>query len=140
MMNRNQEHKADGGKLMMELIPTTAFTSLAKVLTYGAKKYEPNSWQRVERERYVGAILRHLVAYIENPTGKDEESGLMHIEHVLCNAAFLNDMAQKQAKPAEWYEGKYKEWVNDSTHYEELVNATTFYAEELQDANGTHKL
>lgn len=56
------------------------------------------------------------------------------------NAAFLNDMAQKQTKPAEWYEGKYKAWVNDSTRYEELVNANTFYAEELQEADGAHKL
>lgn len=128
-LERNQEHKADGGKLMMELIPTSAIKSLAAVLTYGAKKYEPNSWQRVERERYVGAILRHLVAYIENPTGKDEESGLMHIEHVLCNAAFLNDMAQKQAKHDEC-EAKCHEWVH--------VN--TFYAEALEEADGAHKL
>lgn len=140
-MERNQEHKADGGKPMMELIPTSAIKSLAAVLTYGAKKYEPNSWQRVERERYVGAILRHLTAYIDNPIGKDEESGLMHIEHVLCNAAFLNDMAQRQTKPTEWYKGKYKAWVNDSTRHKELVvDTTTFYAEELQEADGAHKL
>jgi rubredoxin len=122
-IERNQEHKADGGKLMMELIPTTALVSLGNVLTYGAKKYSPNSWQRVERERYVGALLRHFVAYMNNPTGRDEESGLMHIEHVLCNAAFLNDMAQKSTKPAEWYEGKYQEWVNDNTSYSEAEQA-----------------
>jgi hypothetical protein len=64
------------------------------VLTYGAQKYFANSWRQVERERYVGAILRHLVAYIDDPNGVDEESGLKHIEHVLCNAAFLNEMSQ----------------------------------------------
>ena len=120
MMNRNQEHKADGGKLMMELIPTTALVSLGNVLTYGAKKYSPNSWQRVERERYVGALLRHFTAYMNNPTGRDEESGLMHIEHVLCNAAFLNDMAQKAA--IDW-ERLMNTLENDSTRYVETVQA-----------------
>lgn len=96
MESRNQEIKADGGKLMMELIPTSAYKSLARVLTYGAEKYGANSWQRVERERYVGALIRHLVAYIDEPLGEDEESGLLHIEHVLCNAMFLNDMAGRK--------------------------------------------
>lgn len=95
---RNQEHKADGGKNRMELIPTSAIISLGKVLTYGANKYEANSWKRVERERYVGAALRHLMAYIDNPTGRDEESGLLHIEHALCNMAFLNEMAHETLK------------------------------------------
>ena len=97
-MERNQEHKADGGKPMMELIPTSAFKSLGAVLTYGAMKYSPHSWKRVERDRYIGALLRHLTAYIDDPAGRDEESGLMHIEHVLCNAAFLNDMAHLNDK------------------------------------------
>ena len=119
-MNRNQEHKADGDKIMMELIPTTALVSLGNVLTYGAKKYEPNSWQRVERERYVGALLRHFVAYMNNPTGRDEESGLMHIEHVLCNAAFLNDMAQKAAM--EW-DVLLDKLDRDSTRYSEAEQA-----------------
>lgn len=90
---RNQTIKADGGKLRLELIPTSAITSLGRVLTYGAEKYGANSWRRVERERYVGAILRHLTAYMDDPDGVDEESGLKHIEHVLCNAAFLNEMS-----------------------------------------------
>ena len=119
-MERNQEHKADGGKLMMELIPTSAIKSLAAVLTYGAKKYSPNSWQRVERERYVGALLRHFTAYMNNPTGRDEESGLMHIEHVLCNAVFLNDMAQKAAM--EW-DVLLDKLDRDSTRYSEAEQA-----------------
>lgn len=95
-MERNQDIKADNGKLMMELIPTSTYRSLGRVLTYGANKYSPYSWKEVEAERYVGALLRHLTAYIDNPMGKDEESGLLHIEHVLCNAAFLNEYAEKE--------------------------------------------
>ena len=90
MQNRNQSIKSDAGKLMLELIPPETYISLGRVLTYGAEKYSPNSWQDVEEERYVGALLRHLTAYMQDPTGCDEESGLLHIEHVLCNAMFLN--------------------------------------------------
>lgn len=88
---RDQSLKADGEKLRMELIPTSAYIGLGRVLTYGANKYAPNSWQGVEYERYVGALIRHLVSFIDDPTGRDDESGLLHIEHLLANAVFLND-------------------------------------------------
>lgn len=92
---RDQSVKADKDKLRMELIPTSALKSLARVLTFGAKKYTANSWQQVSVDRYVGALLRHLVAYLDDPYGVDEESGLPHTEHLLCNAAFINDEVQR---------------------------------------------
>ncbi len=95
---RDQEAKADAGKLMMELIPSSAYMSLARVLTYGAQKYGPNNWQGVEPDRYIGALLRHLVLFLDEPEGADAESGLLHIEHVLCNAMFLNHLSGKKAK------------------------------------------
>lgn len=88
---RDQSKKFDGGKLRMELIPTSAYIGLGRVLTYGANTYSPNSWQGVEYERYIGALIRHLVSFIDDPTGRDEESGLLHTEHLLANAVFLND-------------------------------------------------
>lgn len=92
---RDQSIKADGGKLRMELIPTSALTGLGRVLTHGAIKYSPNSWQNVEYERYIGALIRHLVAFMEDPTGVDADSGLLHTEHLLANAVFLNDAVVK---------------------------------------------
>lgn len=89
---RDQALKRDSGKLQMELIPPSTLISLGKVLTYGADKYSPHSWKKVEKERYIGAILRHLVKYMEDNSSIDNESGLLHIEHVLANACFLNDM------------------------------------------------
>ena len=86
---RNQINKADAGKLRMELIPPSAFIALAEVLTYGAEKYSANSWREVEPERYKGALMRHFVEYLINNESVDEESGISHIRHVLCNAAFL---------------------------------------------------
>lgn len=90
-VDRDQSIKADGGKLRMELIPTSAYIGLGRVLTHGAEKYSPNSWQNVEYERYIGALIRHLVAFIDDPTGRDSDSGLLHTEHLLANAVFLND-------------------------------------------------
>lgn len=95
-MERNQLIKSDGGKIRLELVPTSTLISVGKVMTYGADKYGVGNWRNVERERYVGAILRHLMAYIDSPNGVDKESGLMHIEHVLCNAAFLNEIEKKR--------------------------------------------
>jgi hypothetical protein len=89
--HRDQSIKADGGKLLMELIPTSAYIGLGRVLTHGAEKYSPNSWQNVEYQRYIGALIRHLVAFIDDPTGRDSDSGLLHTEHLLANAVFLND-------------------------------------------------
>lgn len=81
----------DAGKPRMELIPASALVSLGFILGYGAEKYEPDGWQDVEPDRYVGALLRHLAAHMDGEVF-DEESGFRHLEHVLCNAAFLNHL------------------------------------------------
>lgn len=57
--------KYDDGKLQYGLIPPIATKSLAQVLTFGAAKYAPNSWQTVQdgERRYLDALYRHLEAY-----------------------------------------------------------------------------
>lgn len=100
---KDQSTKKDAGKLRMELIPTSAMKSLGRVLTFGAEKYSPNSWKKVEAGRYIGALLRHIVRFMDDPLGKDDESGLYHIEHILCNAAFLNDFVQNSPERFEPY-------------------------------------
>lgn len=82
--------KFDKGKLRYSLIPPTATKAIAEVLTFGAEKYAPNSWQSVDNghERYLDALMRHLEAYRSGEL-LDQESGLPHMSHLLCNAAFL---------------------------------------------------
>ena len=89
--------KFDTGKLRYSLIPTETTTALAEVLTFGAAKYAPNNWQLVEngQERYLDALYRHLEAY-RSGEYLDPESGLPHLNHVLCNAAFLQYLTQKE--------------------------------------------
>ncbi|CAM6001785.1 unnamed protein product [Sphagnum balticum] len=43
------------------------------------------------QERYTAALLRHLYA-LNAGERIDPESGLRHIDHVLCNAAFLSEL------------------------------------------------
>ena len=82
--------KYDAGKPRMWLLPFLSLYEIAKVLTFGAEKYAPNSWQEVENgyERYMSALLRHIHSIQEGET-HDAESGLLHISHVGCNALFL---------------------------------------------------
>lgn len=92
VVNVDQLIKADGGKPKLSLVPTEIIYAIARVREYGCKKYPeggPNNWKLVEPERYRDAMFRHLLAYIEDPGGLDEESGLPHLWHLGTNCAFL---------------------------------------------------
>jgi hypothetical protein len=85
--------KDDKGKLLWNLLPWKAVEGMVKVLTFGAKKYSPNGWRIVPyaKERYQAALLRHLNAIAAGEI-LDTDSGLRHIDHVVCNAAFLAEL------------------------------------------------
>ena len=90
---RDQTAKADAGKLRLSLVPTEIIRNIAIVREYGNKKYGcPDNWKKVEPERYRDAAFRHLLAYIDDPAGVDEESGLPHLWHLACNVAFLCEL------------------------------------------------
>ena len=83
--------KYDDGKVRLELVPPSLVLAVGEVLTFGAKKYEANRWRGVSAERYKGALLRHLMAYMDGEIN-DAESGLPHLWHVACNVAFLIEL------------------------------------------------
>ena len=88
--NQSQEAKADNGKPKLTLVPDQIIYDIAEVREYGNRKYgDPNNWKTVEIERYRDAAFRHFLAYIREPDGKDEESGIEHLKHLACNIAFL---------------------------------------------------
>lgn len=82
--------KYDDEKPRWELLPLETIEEIVKVLTYGAKKYSDNSWQRLDNgiERYYAASMRHITSW---RTGEeiDPESGLPHLSHVFCNVMFI---------------------------------------------------
>jgi hypothetical protein len=81
--------KHDGERPRMDLISPIAIVALAKVLTFGAKKYESRNWEKgIAWSRCIAAILRHTFAFLGGQT-HDPETGINHMAHVLCNAQFL---------------------------------------------------
>jgi len=81
--------KFDYGKTPLELLPTIALREIAKVLEFGAKKYDPWNWAKgMSWSRLAGAALRHLYAWLEREE-KDPESDLSHLAHLGCCVLFL---------------------------------------------------
>jgi deoxycytidylate deaminase len=84
--------KFDSNKPRMALVPASLGYEVGRVVTYGAKKYKVNNWRKVKsQEPYINALERHLAAY-KNGEVNDPESGLSHMSHIACNAAFLLEL------------------------------------------------
>lgn len=82
--------KLDPEKPRWDLLPWKPVAIVVDVLTYGAKKYAPDNWQKVPsaQRRYFAAAQRHLIAWNEGE-GTDPESGLPHLAHAACCVLFL---------------------------------------------------
>jgi hypothetical protein len=78
--------KHDSGKPEFRLIPQQALEDVAKVMSYGAKKYAPDNWRKVPNghNRYMDAALRHINAHLQGNV-MDEESGERHLAHAVCS-------------------------------------------------------
>jgi hypothetical protein len=89
--------KFDTDKSRFDLIPPTAERLLADVLTFGAKKYAPGNWAKVEngKERYIAAALRHINAH-RSGEWNDDETGLPHLSHAMCCLAFVIELEAAQ--------------------------------------------
>lgn len=86
----SQGAKADAGKVQLTLCPPEIIKAIARVRMFGTAKYgDRDNWQMVEAQRYRDAAYRHWLAYLGDPCGVDEESGLPHLWHLACDIAFL---------------------------------------------------
>ena len=86
-------YKFDSNKPRLDLVPPEIIEAVGTVRTYGVQKYgEEYSYRKVEPKRYRAALMRHICAWLKNPHGVDEESGLPHLWHVACNVAFLLEL------------------------------------------------
>ena len=82
--------KADKGKIRPTLVPPEVIWAIAVIREYGNQKYgDPENWKDVEVERYFDSFIRHVLLFWSDPYGYDEESGLPHLWHIMCNGAFL---------------------------------------------------
>lgn len=82
--------KFDQDKLRYDLVEPEFEEAVVEVLTYGAAKYAPNSWQKVPdaKNRYYAALRRHIAAWRKGEE-IDQESGKSHLAHAACNLMFL---------------------------------------------------
>lgn len=79
------------GKLRYDLVPPNTIKELAKVLTKGSEKYGERNWENGMKWSVVIASLKRHLSKIEECEDYDDESGLLHISHVLANAMFLSE-------------------------------------------------
>jgi hypothetical protein len=80
--------KQDKDKDRWDLIPWPELREVVAVFTQGAQKYEPRGWQKVERQRYFAALMRHVAACACGER-TDIGSGKSHWAHVAANALIL---------------------------------------------------
>lgn len=81
--------KYDEEKPRMHLLPPKATIEVAKVLTFGAQKYDEENWRKLEnlQNRYTSGALRHIFAHMDGEK-LDPESGISHLAHALCCLLF----------------------------------------------------
>ena len=81
--------KFDSDKIQYELLPPELLEEVAKILTFGAKKYSERNWEYgMDWSRPFGALNRHLWAWWDGEE-KDPETGESHLSHAGCCLAFL---------------------------------------------------
>ena len=96
----DQKAKADGGKLQIHMVPMQIVRDIAEVRMFGTKKYgDENNWRKVELMRYVDAMLRHTLAFVEDIYSVDEESGIPHYKHAECNWSFISQLMHEGKCP-----------------------------------------
>lgn len=92
--------KADGGKPLPSLLYISLRRTLASVITvvsFGARKYSPDNWERVEQGRYWDAFYRHLTAHHAGEE-LDPETGEPHLSHALSNLMFISEQRLRLGK------------------------------------------
>lgn len=107
-------------KAPLSLVPLRALLGAARVFAYGAKKYAAGNFLNAgladaPGERYLSAALRHLLE-LQHPNGVidraslsalDDESGLPHLDHLICGLLMLRSILVKEGVlPEDPGEGK----------------------------------
>lgn len=91
-MADNQDVNKDEGKARWDLMPTIPLERLAEVYTHGVQKYQDRGWEKMGHTMRWGRAYASLCRHLQKFWGGqdyDEESGLLHLAHVMWRAAQL---------------------------------------------------
>ena len=109
--------KFDSEKPKMYLLPPKATVEVAKVLTFGAAKYDEDNWRYLEdaQNRYSGGALRHIFSHLDGEL-EDPETNLSHLAHAICCLMFKLELeletdgeARKEEELRKLIEGEHRE-------------------------------
>ncbi len=90
--------KKDKGKPKMALLPSSALIGIAKVMTYGANKYNAFNYKNgkgLDWDQLYSACQRHLVAWNAGED-IDSESGQKTLYHAGCCIMMLIDLIESK--------------------------------------------
>lgn len=95
----NDEHPAASSGAQREklhappydLVPFVEIAeAYSRVAEHGAVKYSPWNWSKgLAQVQLLSSLLRHTFAYLRGEE-RDADSGLLHTDHILWNAAALS--------------------------------------------------
>ena len=89
-----QGMKLDQGKVQWDLVPFATLEGMARVLMFGAAKYDKHQWRNgMPHTQPFEALLRHLFAW-QAGEDIDSDSLLPHLDHALCELMFLRYFVQ----------------------------------------------
>lgn len=90
--------KHDQEKPDMSLLSPYAMEAIARVMTFGAKKYSRDNWRGgIAYSRLIAAAMRHISAF-NRGEDIDPESGLSHISHALCCLMMVSEFEHTQTE------------------------------------------
>lgn len=97
-MTKSIGRKDDTDKLRYDLLDIDFEEEMAKVITEGAKKYEPDSWKSVPnaKERYYAALRRHIAAYRKGELINKEDGNVSTLAQIAINAMFLYVLSKEE--------------------------------------------
>lgn len=85
------------GKYQPHLVLGSLTRAVARVREYGVLKYHgENGWKQQTPQEYMDAVGRHYDACRNDPSARDDESGLLHIAQIATDAMFIIQMLKEQ--------------------------------------------
>jgi len=89
IVQKESADRYNDGKPRLALNPPVALTEIAKVWTFGAKKYDSFNWYKgLTYTSILDSLERHIQA-IKMGEDVDPESGCLHAAHAGCNIMML---------------------------------------------------